>query len=76
MQVIAAFAERGILDVIPRKDVFTFNAWKDLGRSVKKGEHGVKIPVWIERKKSDDSEESVRFCKMTTVFHVSQTKEN
>lgn len=47
--IFEGFAEKGIpeSEIIPRKNVFTFNAWKALGRFVKKGEHGVKVTTWI-----------------------------
>ena len=30
-------------DIQPRENVFTYNAWKALGRHVRKGEHGVRV---------------------------------
>jgi hypothetical protein len=41
--IFAGFIEKGIpeYDIKPRENVFTFHAWKALGRSVKRGEHGV-----------------------------------
>ena len=73
--IIEGFAGKGIPidDIKPRENVFTFNAWKALGRSVKKGEHGVKVLTFIEVDKSEDGETSRRPWK-TTVFHVSQTE--
>lgn len=74
-------------DVQPRENVFTYNAWLALGRQVRKGEHGVKVVTYIERKaKAGDGAEakpegkgegegaeSYRFPRTTTVFHISQT---
>lgn len=67
-------------DIRPRENVFTFNAWKALGRSVKKGEHGVKVATWVtadgKRVEATEGEAAAggfRFPKTTTVFHVSQT---
>ena len=47
--IYAGFMAKGITeaDILPRENVFTFNAWKALGRSVKKGEHGVKVVTFI-----------------------------
>jgi hypothetical protein len=62
------------------ENVFTFHAWKALGRSVKKGEHGVKVVTFIEasaRDTSEAGEETVRTYRKphsTTVFHISQTE--
>jgi len=68
-------------DIKPRENVFTFNAWKALGRSVKKGEHGVKVVTWVtakgERVEATEAQAAAggfRFPKTTTVFHVSQTE--
>ena len=68
-------------DIKPRENVFTFNAWKALGRSVKKGEHGVKVATYIERTNEARDPSSgevqsnvIRMPRMTTVFHISQTE--
>ena len=55
-----------------------FNAWKEMGRFVKQGEHGIRIlaPMLVKVKPEDpDSEEEriVRF-KSVAVFDVSQTE--
>ena len=78
--IFEGFAAMGIdaADVVPRENVFTFNAWRALGRVVKKGQHGVKIvtvsPCTKKDKESGD-EVAVKKVKTTTVFHVSQTEE-
>lgn len=80
--IFEGFMAKGIAesDIKPRENVFTFNAWKALGRSVKKGEHGVKVITWILASgKSTENETEAkstgfRFCRTTTVFHVSQTE--
>ena len=48
--IYAGFMAKGIAeaDIKPRENVFTFNAWKALGRSVKRGEHGVRVVTFIE----------------------------
>ena len=75
--IFAGFAEKGIDDIRPRENVFTFAAWQALGRQVKRGEHGVSVCTWIPITKKDDSGEAQpigRKPRMTTVFHVSQTE--
>jgi antirestriction protein ArdC len=81
--IIAGFMEKGIqaADILPRENVFTFNAWKALGRSVMKGQHGVKVltfvPIRSEQKDSATGEVTVKAYsrpKSTTVFHISQTE--
>ncbi len=80
--IYQGFTDRGIpeSDINPRGNVFTFHAWKALGRSVKKGEHGVHVVTFIAGTKKTEvdgvkSEHTFRFPKGTTVFHVSQTQE-
>ena len=71
--IIAGFSERGIPpeQIRPRENVFTFNAWKQLSRVVKKGEKGIQIITWIPVEK--DGEKFMR-PKTTTVFHITQTQ--
>lgn len=82
--IFEGFLAKGILeaDIQPRVNVFTFNAWKALGRRVKKGEHGVKVCTYrhAEKRERDPATgaETVRPYSIpwtTTVFHVSQTVE-
>lgn len=64
-------------DVRPRENVFTFNAWKELGRVVSRGQRGVKILTVIPCTKKDAAtgeEAQVRKVRSTTVFHISQTE--
>jgi len=89
--IINGFIARGIPieDIRPRENVFTFWAWKALGRRVKKGEHGVKVITWIETDASKAEKQAAQeaqargetvkaqsHCRpwTTTVFHVSQTE--
>jgi len=76
--VIAGFAERGILaeDIIPKENVFTFNAWKAKGRRVKKGEHSLKILTWvpIQSKANDDAKKTKLRPSRCALFHISQTQ--
>ena len=69
--IIAGFYERGITDVRPRENVFTFNAWKALGRYVRKGEKGIQVNTWINIERDG---QTVTVPKRTTVFHISQTE--
>jgi hypothetical protein len=73
--IFKGFLEKGIAeeDIIPRENIFTFHAWKALGRVVRKGEHGVKIVSFVSG--TDKDGKSSRFPKTTTVFHISQTEE-
>src|SRR5271170_2570274 len=66
-------------EIKPRENVFTFDAWKALGRVVRRGEHGVKVVTFIDcRSKEIDQDtgerKAVRRPWTTTVFHVSQTE--
>lgn len=74
--IMAGFAAMGIPahEIQPRENVFTFGAWLAQGRSVKKGQHGVKVATVIEKKETDTTR-PVKFRRFTTVFHVSQTEE-
>ena len=83
--IFEGFMAKGIPmdDIHPRENVFTFNAWRALGRVVRKGEHGVKILTWVPMTKKvepgtvgADASGKVpigRRPKSTTVFHISQT---
>src|SRR5258708_26205680 len=81
--IFAGFIEKGIpeYEIKPRENVFTFHAWKALGRSVKKGEHGVKAVTFVEcaaneRDPASGLEKTVSYRRphTTTVFHISQTE--
>ena len=79
--VIGEFIARGIPQdqIAPRDNCLTFHAWKALGRSVKKGEHGVRIVTWIPTRDKDEEgrETSGKLRPKTAfVFHVSQTQES
>ena len=83
--IFQGFTAMGIpeTDIIPRENVFTFNAWKALKRQVMRGQHGVKVCTYIPmdvKDKTDNKTESpakpkrIKARRMTTVFHISQTK--
>ena len=50
--IFQGFAAKGIpeAEIKPRENVFTFEAWKALGRVVRRGEHGVRVVTFIETK--------------------------
>jgi antirestriction protein ArdC len=77
--IFQGFAAKGIpeSEIKPRENVFTFDAWKALGRVVRRGEHGVKVVTFIEcskENKETGEKESFRRPWRTTVFHISQTE--
>jgi antirestriction protein ArdC len=77
MILLVEFSARGI-DAHPRHDVFTYAAWQALGRHVKKGEHGVAVPVYVDKETvNEDGTKDERTIRTTAhVFHISQTEPN
>jgi hypothetical protein len=80
--IFRGFAAKGIpeSEIKPRENVFTFEAWKALGRYVRKGEHGVRVGTFIETKSKEvdrdtGQRKTLRRPWTTTVFHISQTEE-
>lgn len=80
--IFQGFAAKGIpeSDIKPRENVFTFKAWKALGRVVRRGEHGVKVVTFIDCKSKEIDRDSgerkiIRRPWTTTVSHISQTDE-
>ena len=91
-EIVKGFMAMGVPepDILPRENVFTFWAWKALGRQVRKGERGVRVTTWVESRKrlqanhrdqrSDeadvaaDANTRARFSRPVTVFHISQTE--
>jgi antirestriction protein ArdC len=79
--IYGGFMEKGIpeSEIKPRENVFTYNAWRALGRQVRRGEHGVKVLTFIDCQKRDEEtgqlKERFRRPASTTVFHISQTDE-
>jgi antirestriction protein ArdC len=60
--IFQGFGAMGIpeSDIRPRENVFTFEAWKALGRHVRKGQHGVRVITYIttdDRKPTPQTEE-------------------
>ena len=79
--IYGGFTAKGIpeSEIKPRENVFTYNAWRALGRQVRRGEHGVKVVTFIDCQKRDEEtgqlKERFRRPSSTTVFHISQTDE-
>jgi len=79
--IFQGFAAKGIAEneIKPRENVFTFDAWKALGRVVRRGEHGVKVVTFIESRSKEIDQDTgerklIRRPWTTTVFHISQTE--
>ncbi len=70
--ILEGFEAKGISDVEPRVNVFTYHAWRAKSRQVRKGEHGVRVVTWITSTDKRTGKEK-KYPKRTTVFHVSQT---
>src|ERR1700723_3615694 len=53
--IFQGFAAKGIAEneIKPRENVFTFDAWKALGRVVRRGEHGVRVGRMTESKSKE-----------------------
>lgn len=78
--ILNGFIEKGInaKDILPRQNIFTFHAWRALGRTVRRGEHGVRVVTWVsytKKNKETGEDESGRHPVTTSVFHISQTDE-
>lgn len=76
--IYEGFAAKGIPEdqIKPRENVFSYQAWKALGRQVRKGEHGVRICTFRQFAKVDKQtgeEKTFSSPWHVTVFHVSQT---
>ncbi len=81
--IFSGFRGMGIAEaeIIPRENVFTYEAWKAKGRQVRRGEHGVRvhtvIPCTIREEDPDTGEKTekkVEKKRRATVFHISQTR--
>jgi hypothetical protein len=76
--IFAGFIAKGISEdaIKPRENIFTYQAWRALGRQVRRGEHGVKVVTFVEMAKENKEtgeKQSFRRPWTTTVFHISQT---
>lgn len=83
--IYQGFLAKGIpeVEILPRENVFTFHAWKALGRQVKKGEHGVRVATIRKEKATDAQGEPIVKDGLqvytsrpwsAVVFHISQTQ--
>jgi hypothetical protein len=88
--IIAGLTAKGIpeSDIRPRENVFTYHAWRALGRQVRRGEHGVKVTTFVSIAGKEDKDGvatnqadgtdkpkrgAARRPWTATVFHISQT---
>lgn len=70
--VLAAIEQRGCT-CQPYEDVFTFRRWLAQGRAVRRGEHGISLPVIVERTAAEDDEtghEQSRTYRLRRTSHV------
>lgn len=83
MTNLAIIAEQEVLlihegKMQPDEEIHTFQRWKALGYSVKKGEHAVaKFPIWkMGTKKTEDGEETTgrMFMKNSAFFSTRQVE--
>lgn len=81
--IIEGFLSKGIPEdqIKPRENVFSFQAWRALGRHVKRGEHGVKVATVrdfrktvIDKETGERKDEAYSVPWSATVFHISQTE--
>jgi antirestriction protein ArdC len=77
--IYESFMARGIpeSEILPRENVFTYNAWIALGRQVRRGEHGIKVCTFVpmSKRNAETGEPEIvgRVPRTTTVFHITQT---
>ena len=88
--IFEGFLAKGIpeQEIKPRENVFTYHAWRALGRQVRRGEHGVKVLTFVSMKGKEDRDGiatndldgtdkpkagATRRPWSATVFHISQT---
>ncbi len=82
--IIHGFIAKGIpeSEIRPRENCLTYNAWRALGRQVRRGEHGVKVLTFLPARERDETDPTTGERKLVrrssrpwtaTVFHVSQT---
>ncbi|MGO8788429.1 MAG: ArdC-like ssDNA-binding domain-containing protein [Terriglobia bacterium] len=81
--IFQGFSAMGISEdqIKPRENVFSYQAWKALGRHVKRGEHGIRVATVRDFRKQvidietgEKKEEAYSVPWTATVFHVSQTE--
>src|SRR5205085_11203529 len=54
--IIAGFTAKGIPadQIKPSENVFTYHAWRALGRQVRRGEHGVRVSTFVTCRGKED----------------------
>ena len=64
--IYGGFIQKGIpeSEIKPRENVFTYSAWRALGRQVRRGEHGVRVLTFIDCQRKD--EETGQHCYAIT----------
>jgi len=72
--VLTAAAEARGCSCIPYTDWFTYKRWKAQGFQVQKGEHGIKLTVYIPNKPDEDGESTGTHPWYSTVFCRHQVK--
>ena len=74
-QIMQGLTEKGINpdDIAFRVNVLTFDAWRALGRTVRRGEKGVRCLTWIPIE--DDAGAKKARPRTAYVFHISQTEQ-
>ncbi len=76
--IIEGFIAKGIEpdQIRPRENVFTYEAWRAVGRQVRRGEKGVSVVTFRECSKVDKETGEISAWRSpwhSTVFHISQT---
>lgn len=74
-QIMQGLIEKGINpdDIAFRENVLTYDAWRAMGRTVRRGEKGVRCLTWIPIK--DDTGVEKARPRTAYVFHISQTEQ-
>jgi hypothetical protein len=83
--IFAGFMAKGIpeSDIQPRINILAYEAWRALGRQVRRGEHGVRVTTFVPmEKKTGESDPETgedkrvklgRRAWTAVVFHINQT---
>lgn len=78
---ITVQTDKGEITMFEPEPIHTFNAWKELGFSVKKGEHAIaKFTIWkykpetIKNENGEDEESGEMFMKTAHFFKGDQVE--
>ncbi len=76
--IIHGFMARGIPEheIRPRENVFTYHAWRALGRQVRRGEHGVKVVTFVTTKGNRVVELAATVAKGDAVLYADPHNRN